>query len=140
VGAKVMLLDNFIVEYKLMNGSVGVVKELSFSNPEGTPDEKMYVVVDFPDSTVPDEQKLIPDKPASYVPIPLVTRRCEKKCCSMIPLQVCKALSIHKSQGMTEGEGKQFKKVIVHLPLNGNKCPGQELVATSRAVKLMGIH
>ena len=53
-----------------------------------------------------------------------------------IPLQVCKALSIHKSQGMTVGEGKQFKKVIVHLPINGNKCPGQELVATSRAVKL----
>ena len=78
VGAKVMLLDNFIVEYKLMNGSVGVVKKLCFSNPEGTPDEKMYVVVDFPDSTVPDEQKLIPDEPATYVPIPLVTRRCEK--------------------------------------------------------------
>ena len=68
-----MLLDNFIVEYKLMNGSVGVVKKLCFSNPEGTPDEKMYVVVDFPDSTVPDEQKLIPDKPATYIPIPLVT-------------------------------------------------------------------
>ena len=28
------------------------------------------------------------------------------------------------------------KKVIVHLPINGNKCPGQELVATRRAVEL----
>ena len=55
---------------------------------------------------------------------------------SAIPLQVCKALSIHKSQGMTVGEGKQFKKVIVYLPNNGNKCTGQELVATSRAVEL----
>ena len=71
--------------------------------------EQMYVIVDYPDSTVPEEQKLIPNKPATYVPIPLVTRRCEKKCCSMtaIPIQVCKALSIHKSQGMTVGEGKQ---------------------------------
>jgi len=57
VGAKVMLLENFIVEYKLMNGSVGVIKDLCFSNPEGTPDDKMYVVVvvDFPDSTIPEE-------------------------------------------------------------------------------------
>jgi hypothetical protein len=53
-----------------------------------------------------------------------------------IPLQVCKVLSIHKSQGMTVGEGKQFQKVIVYLPINGNKCPGMELVATSRAVEL----
>jgi ATP-dependent exoDNAse (exonuclease V) alpha subunit len=55
---------------------------------------------------------------------------------SAIPLQVCKALSIHKSQGMTVGEGKLFKKVIVYLPNNGSKCPGQELIATSRAVEL----
>ena len=138
VGAKVMLLDNSIVEYKLMNGSVGVVKDLCFSNPEGTPDDNMYVVVDFSESTIPDEQKVITDMPSTYVPIPLVTRRCERNCCSMtaIPLQVCKALSIHKSQGMTVGEGKQFQKVIVYLPLNGNKCPGMELVATSRAVEL----
>lgn len=53
-----------------------------------------------------------------------------------IPLQVCKALSIHKSQGMTVGEGKQFQKVIVYLPVNGNKRPGLELVATSIAVEL----
>lgn len=63
VGAKVMLLENFIVEFKLMNGSVGVIRDLCFSNPEGTPDDKMYVVVDFPDSTVPEEQKLIPNMP-----------------------------------------------------------------------------
>ena len=35
VDAKVMLLVNYIVEYKLMNSSVGVVKQLCFSNPEG---------------------------------------------------------------------------------------------------------
>jgi hypothetical protein len=39
---------------------------------------------------------------------------------------------------MTGGHGKQFTKMIVHLPVGvgGNKCPGLELVAVSRAVEL----
>jgi hypothetical protein len=51
---------------------------------------------------------------------------------------ICKLLSIHKSQGMSVGHGKQFTKVVVHLPvgIGGNKCPGLELVAVSRAVEL----
>jgi hypothetical protein len=121
-----------------MNGSVGVVQGLYFSNAEGMPDDKMYVVVDFPETTIPEAQKLIPNMPKTCVPIPIVTRRCEKNCCSIsaMPLQVCKALTIHKSQGMNIGEGKQFEKVVVCLPVSGNKCPGLELVATSRAVEL----
>jgi hypothetical protein len=67
-------------------------------------------------------------------------QRCKKKCCSItaIPLMICKSLSIHKSQGMTVGHGKQFTKVVVNLPVRvgGNKCPGLELVAVSRAVEL----
>ncbi len=65
---------------------------------------------------------------------------CKKKCCSItaIPLMICESLSIHKSQGMTVGHGKHFTKVVVHLPVGvrGNKCPGLELVAVSRAVEL----
>ena len=51
---------------------------------------------------------------------------------------MCKSLSIHKSQGMPVGQGKQFTKVVVHLPVGvgGNNCPGLELVAVSRAVEL----
>jgi hypothetical protein len=96
-----------------------------------------YVVVEFPDSTIPEGQNLIPGRPARWVPIPLVQRRCERKCCliSAIPLQLCKSLSIHKSQGMTVGQGKQFKKVVVHLPIaQRNNCPGLEMVAISRAM------
>ncbi len=52
VGAKVMLLVNYIVEYKIMNRSVGVVKQSCFSNPEGNKkgreDSMMHIVVDFP--------------------------------------------------------------------------------------------
>jgi hypothetical protein len=102
IGAKVMLLYNFIVEYKLMNGSVGIVRDMCFKFPQGdqnSDDETKYVVVEFPDSSIPEDKKLIPGKPATWVPIPLVKNRCEKKSCSIsaIPLQICKSLSIHKS-------------------------------------------
>ncbi len=144
VDAKVVLLVNYIVEYKLMNGSIGVVKQLCFSNPEEdkkrTDDSRMYVVVDFPESTIPEHQKLISNQPKTWIPIPLFTRQWDKKCCSItaIPLMVCKSLSIHKSQGMTVGHEKQFTKLVVHLlvGVGGNKCPGLELVAVSRAVYL----
>jgi hypothetical protein len=59
-----------------------------------------------------------------------------KKCCSItaFPIQICRALTIHKSQGMTIGEGERFKKVVVHLPDNAH-CPGLPLVACSQAKK-----
>ncbi len=67
-------------------------------------------------------------------------QQCKKKCCSItaIPLMICKSLSIHKSQGMTVGHGKQLTKVVVHLPVGvgENKCLRLELVAVSRAVEL----
>eukprot|EP00956_Cyclotella_meneghiniana_P036983 scaffold133488_cov39-Cyclotella_meneghiniana.AAC.2 len=63
---------------------------------------QQYVVVEFPDSMIPENQKLIPNMP-TWVPIPL---------------------------GMTVGQGKPFTKVVVYLPPSGNKCPGLELVAT----------
>ncbi len=50
VGAIVMLLRNFIVEYKLMNGSIGIVKEIVYENKEGPADRNnlpAYVIVEF---------------------------------------------------------------------------------------------
>ena len=79
-----MLLINFIVEYKLMNGSVGTVRDICYKNKEGnTPegDDSVYVyaIVEFPDSTVPENEAMIPGIPSTWIPIPLVQRRCEKK-------------------------------------------------------------
>ena len=126
-----------------MNGSVGTVRDICYKNKEGnTPegDDSVYVyaIVEFPDSTVPENEAMIPGRPSTWIPIPLVQRRCEKKCCSIrtLPLMICKSLSIHKSQGMTVREGKQFKKVVVHLPNNRRIVPGLELVAISRAVSI----
>ena len=51
-----------------------------------------------------------------------------------LPLQICKATSIHRSEAMTVGEQEEFKKVVVELPVTGRmQCPGIELVAFSRA-------
>ena len=84
VNAKVMLLCNFIMELKLMNGSVGVVKEIVYRSPEGPrgpngpKTHPAYVIVDFPDFVIPEEQKLLPDRPSTWIPIAPVTLRCER--------------------------------------------------------------
>ena len=63
-------------------------------------------------------------------------RDVEKNCTvSTIPLRVCIAISIHKSQGMTIGPSQVFKNAVIHLPIDTmKKIPGIELVALSRAI------
>ncbi len=96
----------------------------------------MYVVVDFPESIIPEHKKNDSKSTKNLDTHPSFTRQYNKKCCSItaIPLMICKSLSIDKSQGMTVGHGKQFTKLVVHLPVGDgeNKCPGLELVALSR--------
>ena len=138
VGAIVMLLQNFIVEYKLMNGSVCVVKEIVYKSKEGPSNKEeqpAYIIVDFKDAIIPGADALITGMTSTCVPIPVVTVRCEKNCCSVttIPLRVCIAISIHKSQGMSIGPNEIFEKVVVYLPEGGNNTAGLELVAFSRA-------
>jgi hypothetical protein len=146
-GAKVMLLKNFLVELGLMNGSVGTVIANCYKTREGPyatggVDNKIqYSIVDFPESDIPEQDKFFDNFPRTYIPIPMIEERCERKCCSVraLPLRCCKALSIHKSQGMTVGPDKQFKYLTVHYPTgtaNARSTPGLELVATSRVESL----
>jgi hypothetical protein len=64
VGAKVMYLKNFVVEHKLMNGSVGHLKAICYKHPAGpkhnTNNCVQYVIVDFPQCTIPACEALIP--------------------------------------------------------------------------------
>ena len=92
--------------------------------------------MEFPESTL--QTRLINNKSSTHIPIPITTDRCEKKCCSIstIPLRVCKAITIYKSQGITIGEDKVWKRVVVCLPTGRQrKTPGAELVGFSRATE-----
>ena len=139
VGAIVMLLINFVVEEDLKNGTVGKVVDIVYENPEGPRDPQahpLYCVVDFPTSRIPQEKAWDPQHP-THIPVPLVSLRCEKKCCSQttVPLRICKAITTYKSQGMTVGRNHVWKKVVVGLneSQDSRKAAGQELVAFSRA-------
>ena len=155
VGVRVMLLHNFLVEHGLMNGAVGYVRAIRYEHKDGPNHEtdnglqNAYYVVEFPDSSLPDS--LVEGFDSKHVPIPFLTQRCEKKCCSVtaLPLRVCRALTIHKSQGMTVGREvvevdgvtrnkHPFQNVIVYMRPKGSKhkTPGSELVAFSRVTKL----
>ena len=133
IGAKVMLLHNFIVEYKIINGSIGVVRDIVYKDHSGPNNEEAlpeYVIVDFPESTIPEEEKSLPNLPRTFVPVPVVDIRCEKKCCSMsmIPLIISIAITIHKSQGMTIGPNEMYEKLIYHFhEENQKKTPDSEV-------------
>ena len=56
-----------------MNGSVGTVRDICYKNKEGnTPegDDSVYVyaIVEFPDSTVPENEAMIPGRPSTWIP------------------------------------------------------------------------
>jgi hypothetical protein len=143
VGAIVMLLKNFLVELGLKNGSLGTIVKIACEQPEGpTLDPKVqpgYVIVEFRDCSIPAEDALCEEGKPKLVPIPAVTLRCEKQCCSetTIPLRVAKAVSSYKSQGMTCGKGELFEKVVIGLPVPGGKStPGEEQMMISRAKEI----
>ena len=77
-----------------------------------------YVIVEFKHVNIPNKKKPFPMYPKNWIHIPIITEQCEKRYCSIttIPLRVCKALTIHKSQGMTIGPNECFEKAFVYLP------------------------
>ena len=146
IGALVMLLRNFIVELNLMNGAVGKVIDICYpegGNPSNQP-HPAYAVVDCKNSTIPEEDKCFRDLPSTYVPVPLITEICQEPCkrckISTIPLRTCKAITIHKGQGINIGEGQDFEKVVIYFTEGKTRnAPGIDLVALSRAQQIEDI-
>jgi hypothetical protein len=142
----VMLLMNDIVELGLKNSSIGTIKAVMYKDAEGPhgPDgfktHPAYAVVDFPDCKIPEEDKIMPGWPSTYVPIVQCHDRCEHKCCAVIkiPMRPCNAIAIHKSQGQLVGPNEVWKKIVVEFlaAQARNKTPGLEQVAFSRATSL----
>jgi hypothetical protein len=64
-----VLLCNIITEEGLMNGSIGEVKKIVYKSREGPHgsnghhEHPAYVIVNFPDCTIPEDDKLIEDMP-----------------------------------------------------------------------------
>ena len=122
-----------------MNGALGTVRDIHYEDPGamGCKDAKFYVVVEFPKCTL--TTPLIPGKPTTWVPIPVIEARCDlQKCgcctCTYMPLLVCIVVSIYKSQGQTNGgDDSLIKRVVAHLPTKNIKAAaGSSLVAMSR--------
>ena len=95
-----------------------------------------YVIVDTPKREIPDSKECFTHLPRAFVTIPVDTFRCETKCYTAWTtlLSVCKAIAIHKSQGITVGEGQEWERLVITLPTNGTmKHPGIYLAAISAA-------
>ena len=138
-GATVMLLKNYIVELGIMNGAVGTVVDIVYEEAEGPRNQNnlpAYVIVDFPKCMFPKIGiGYNVQAPKTHVPVPITKEFCERKCCTIetVPLRVCKAITIHKGQGITVGPGHDWENVVIYF-VEGNKRsqPGLELVALSR--------
>ena len=146
VGCKVMLLKNFLSEYKFVNESIGITNKIILKHRNGPryiPYElPVCVVIELKESKFSEETKWRTNLHKKLIQIAPVTIRCEKKCCTFtsIPLRVCKATTIHKAQEMSIGPRTPFESVIISLAEKGermNPCP--ELVEFSRVTTISAL-
>ena len=116
---------DILPNFKFVNGSIETVRDIIYKHNNG-PRQIPYqlptcVIVDFKECSVDEEFKWRDDLPSTYIPIIPLTIRCESRCCAAtsISLRVCKALTIHKSQGMSIEPGNPFESAITYLPEKG---------------------
>ena len=119
---------NFEPDFGLFNNAIGTVEEIVFK-PGKDPnngDQPSYVAVRFEGYSGPAWDESEP----KIVPIPMVTRRCNKGCCEVTycPLSLSYGVTTHTFQGQSAGpvdEGQQKNAVdcVVFYPGN-NKFEG----------------
>lgn len=131
LGARVMLTENIWVENGLVNGSMGVVRDVVWNENQDPindmPAAIMIAVEGYDGPKFPG---------TTHIPIFPVTRRFEykKRDCSRtnFPLRPAYAITVHKAQGLT------LKKVVLNLERKDHS-PGLSYVAISRVKKLSSI-
>ena len=122
IGCKVMLRRNIDVSLGLVNGSIGIVKSVTYSIDQANVVEKIKIQFS-------DDQVYQLDRVKSKFQIlekAFVMRH-------QFPISVAYSITIHKSQGLT------LQNVVVDIGNSVFSC-GQTYVALSRVTSLAGLH
>jgi ATP-dependent DNA helicase PIF1 len=133
-GARVMLTANLQTEIGLVNGSMGTVRDIIFSEDQGPPCLPIAVLISFDNYKGPTISSLEGEKVVPITPIQRTWTGNSGVTCSrlQIPIRLAWAITIHKSQGLT------LQKAIIDL---GEKefTAGLSFVAVSRVRTLEDI-
>jgi hypothetical protein len=141
-GMMIKLVTNLVPEYGLFNNARGFVRDWfyidgSVSYDSSNQSRLPVVMVEFPDYTGPPVSPLLADAgKGKWVPIAPVQLRCDCGACHRfgLPLVCAKADSIHSLQGVTIGDTKAIKRVVIHWSQQAESLwAGIFYVAASRA-------
>ncbi|XP_026428269.1 ATP-dependent DNA helicase pfh1-like [Papaver somniferum] len=128
-GSRVMLRKNLSTKYGLVNGSRGVVVDIVYKNGEKSPTSMLIVVmVDFDKYTGPKlypGSNVIPITPQTTDWISTTGVSCQR---IQLPLILCRAITVHKSQGLNLDQAM--------VDIGPRKSLGLTFVALSRTKNL----
>jgi ATP-dependent exoDNAse (exonuclease V) alpha subunit len=132
IRARIMLTINLWTEIRLVNGSIGLIQDLSWNNRRRTDQLLSVILIQFDDYSGPD----FPGCEPGVIPVFPNTRQFKYKgiTCSRTQflLRLRYAITVHKSQGLT----------LLQAVMNLNQrehCLGLLYVAVSRVKTLAGL-
>jgi hypothetical protein len=138
-GARVMLTKNLWGANGLVNGSMGTVRDIFWREGADTAVDQPYgIMVEFDGYTGPTWSSVsdAPGQESRWVPIFTATARFNLKgadCArTMFPLQLCYAITVHKSQGMS------LSRAVLNFS-DSEFALGLSYVAVSRVKTLGGL-
>ena len=129
VGAQVMLKANKWQEAGLVNGQIGFVRAIVYDRGIRPPNLPRAVIVEFPNyigsgwNDLPHHVALAAER---------VDHPKQELHRTQFPIDLAYALTIHKSQGMTIGDGQPIQKVVIDIG-DKEQSAGLTFVALSRA-------
>ena len=136
VGAFVMLRTNLWVNQKLVNGTIGTVVAILYpENSSGPPNLPAGVVIHVPLYNGPGYDGKARHILVTPMEIAHMYQGRMRLTRTQLPLTLAWGITIHKSQGMTIGDGRTIPRIKVHF---GNRefSLGLTFVALSRVTSL----